>query len=169
MIVYLCRHGIAVDLGFRGIRTDPDRCLSDDGQRKLHEAAKGYRKVIERPRRVITSPYLRARQTALVLIEVFGLEATAEESPLLLPEADPSQALALVQGELLQDAASSPILLVGHEPHLGELLALLLTGAERAAIPLKKGMLAGVEIEDARSMRGQLVLALPQRAGRDLA
>ena len=169
MLVYLCRHGIAIELGENGTRSDSERHLSEEGKKKLREAAKGYRKAMERPRRVFTSPYLRARQTAQILAEVFGIEATAEETPSLLPEADPARALALLQGELLDKAKASPVLVVGHEPNLGQLLGMLVTQREGTAIPLKKGMLIGIEIDDPRHMRGQLVVALTQRHGRDLA
>lgn len=168
-MIYLCRHGIAAELGEGGVRTDAERPLTAEGFKKLREAAKGYRKAIEAPRRIFTSTLLRARQTGQVLGEVFGVETAAEETPLLVPEAEPSRTLAWLHAELSEGSQPGSVLLVGHEPHLGELLGLLLTGAERTAIPFKKGMIVGVELEGTASMIGRLVLALTQREGRDLA
>lgn len=169
MLVYLCRHGIAAELGDAGVRTDAERPLTEEGFKKLREAAKGYRKAMQRPRRIVTSPLLRARQTAQVLGEILGIEMTSEESVLLVPEADPARTLSWLQEALHDQANPGPLLLVGHEPHMGEFLGLLLTGGERTPIPFKKGMLVGVEIEHSSSMTGRLVLALTQREGRDLA
>ena len=168
MLIYLCRHGIAAEFGESGARTDAERPLTSDGLKKLREAAKGYRKAVERPRRLFTSTLLRARQTGQALGEIMGIDALAEETPLLVPEADPARTLAWLQAELCDQQNPAPLLLVGHEPHLGELLGLLLTSTQRTSIPFKKGMIVGVEIEEPQTMVGRLVLALTQREGRDL-
>ena len=68
-----------------------------------------------------------------------------------------------MQAELLDGVEA--IALVGHEPHLGDLLGLLLSGNERVSIPLSKGMLAAVELNDAKVMLGRLLFVLPQGSG----
>lgn len=169
MLVYLLRHGIAAELGEGGVRSDADRPLTDEGRTRLRDAAKGYRKAVETPAHILVSPLLRARQTAQIVAEALRVTTAAEECRVLVPEADPHDAAALLQAEFLGNEAAGPLLLVGHEPHLGSLLGLLLTGSERTAIPFKKGMLVGVDLEEPQTMIGRLVLALTQRAGRDLA
>jgi phosphohistidine phosphatase SixA len=58
---------------------------------------------------------------------------------------------------------------VGHEPNLGYLLGLLLTGHPRQPIPLKKGMLVGVETESGASLIAALRFSLTQKAAAQLA
>jgi phosphohistidine phosphatase SixA len=81
----------------------------------------------------------------------------------LVPEADPDVAAQAVVADAA--AGNKAIAFVGHEPHLGELFARLLFG--RGAIPLKKGMLVGVELDSAAAARGRLVCCLSAKlAGR---
>ena len=169
MLVYLLRHGIAAELGESGVRSDAERPLTKEGIKKLREAAHGYRKLLERPVRVLSSPLLRARESAEILCEVLELPSQVEHCAILVPEADPRDVISLLQSELMAGPGRGPFLLVGHEPHLGRLLGLLLSGSEHATVPFRKGMLVGVDLDEPRSMIGQLVLALRQRDGRRLA
>ena len=74
----------------------------------------------------------------------------------------PTLAANLLEAEALAGCPS--IAVVGHEPHLGYLLGLLVTGHPRQPIPLKKGMLVGVETLSSASLVGNLRFALSQRA-----
>ena len=168
MHVYLLRHGVAADLGEGGIKRDADRPLTEEGKTKLRDAARGYCKVVATPQRILVSPLLRARQSASIIGEALRFTRAHEECNTLVPEADPRDILAVLQAELLENPDAGPVLLVGHEPHMGSLLGLLLTGSERMPIPFKKGMLACVAITEPESMIGQLVLTLTQREGRQL-
>ena len=72
MILYLVRHGIAVD------RTDPkspaeaERPLTARGVQKTREAALGFRALGAKPEVLITSPFVRAAQTAEIFAEALG-------------------------------------------------------------------------------------------------
>ncbi|MBZ5503735.1 MAG: histidine phosphatase family protein [Acidobacteriia bacterium] len=67
MILYVVRHGIAVDRGGHGAPAEAERPLTPEGVQKTHTAALGLRALGAKPGAVITSPYVRAAQTAPTL------------------------------------------------------------------------------------------------------
>ena len=157
MRIFLLRHGIAAGLSAGGPRTDNERPLTSKGVEELREACQRYALHLPTPDKIVSSPLLRARQTAEIVARAVRYAGTLEQSPALVPGARPPSILDALQGEAL---SGKSVMLVGHEPHLGGLLGLLVTGSEQVAIPLKKAMLVGVEVEAPRSMLGRLVLCL---------
>ena len=140
MRLYLLRHGVAEDVGPRG--DDPSRRLTPAGRIRMERAARGLRALGVRPTVVVTSPFPRAAETAAIvqaacggeLREVAGLEAGVAASDALRA--------------LRPWARVDHLMVVGHEPTLGELGALLLTGSgEGLAIALKKGACLAVELD----------------------
>lgn len=170
MLVYLLRHGRAADSDPRQPRSDEARPLTADGEQRLRRAMRVYRMLMTVPEVVFTSPLVRARRTAEILLEELDSNGDAaprlQETGMLTPAAAPSQAVQLLQGELLDDRMA--VALVGHEPHLGALLGLLLTGSDHHAVPLKKGMLVAVEVDQPQTMLARLQFVLPQRIGSEL-
>lgn len=160
MIVYLLRHGIAEDAPPGG--DDRARRLTAAGTDRLEQACRGWTRIIGDLDRILHSPLVRAQQTAAILQRGVRREAPLVETPLLVPAARATDTLELLQAE--HRAGTRGIACVGHEPHLGALFGLLLTGSVQTAVPLKKGMLAAVEIASSASMVGRLVAALSQRA-----
>jgi phosphohistidine phosphatase len=160
MHIYLLRHGIAEDPG-PGV-DDTERALTEEGRKRLRRAAPAWRSLLNTPDVVFVSPLRRARETATAFAEAvrFGGELCIESA--LVPEAPPSLAASLLEAESL--SGTKAVALIGHEPHLGYLLGQLLTGHPRQAIPLKKGMLVGVETESVASLVGSLRIVLGQRA-----
>lgn len=67
MTLYIVRHGIAVDLGKEGVTQDDDRMLNGEGRKKTRQIAKALRKLDCTPGRVVTSPLIRAAETADIL------------------------------------------------------------------------------------------------------
>ena len=158
MIVYLLRHGIAEDFSPRG---DAGRSLTEEGVRRLQQASRGWKRVVGEVDEAFVSPLLRAQQTAAIFCDAVAASAPRVETTALVPEARPLLALELLLAAMHEGKRG--VVCVGHEPHIGSLLGLLLTGSERAAIPFKKGMLAVVDLESSASMTGRLVAALSQR------
>src|SRR5215470_13454393 len=72
--LYLMRHGIAADLGEGGVIKDADRPLTMEGRAKMKQAATGLRELELKFNLVLTSPLLRARQTAEAVAEVLDLQ-----------------------------------------------------------------------------------------------
>lgn len=164
MIVYLLRHGIAADHAPRG--GDDARELTPEGVERLERAARGWRRIVGPVDRVLASPLVRAQQTAAIFRRACAASAPLDTEPLLEPSARAVHTLDVLQRLAAKDLAG--VACVGHEPHLGTLLSLLVTGNDRCAIPFKKGMLVAVEIESCASMVGRLLAALSQRlAGAD--
>jgi phosphohistidine phosphatase len=160
MLLLLLRHGDAAEIAPGGPHRDEERPLTGPGVAKLKEACACTARLIGRIDRIVASPLLRARQSAEILATAVRFEGQIERNASLVPGARPTDML-----DELADAAGT-VALVGHEPHLGSLLGLLLTGSPDAAIPLKKGMLVGVDVE--RGGLGRLQFALSQRAAREL-
>jgi phosphohistidine phosphatase len=111
---------------------------------------------------VFCSPLRRAQETASVFAEAVRFRGELRIESALVPDAPPALAASLLEAEALSGTAS--VAMVGHQPHLGYLLGLLLTGHPRQPIPLKKGMLVAVETASAASLVASLRLALTQRA-----
>ncbi len=137
MRLYLLRHAVAAP---RGLGNDADRPLTSEGIRRMTLAARGIRRLGLKPSRILTSPLTRARQTARLTAKVLGAGKRLELSDLLRPGVTPKRALAAVRGRRL-----ASVLLVGHEPDLGELAALLL-GARPGFLRFRKGGLCCIAL-----------------------
>ncbi|MGE3173394.1 MAG: phosphohistidine phosphatase SixA [Planctomycetota bacterium] len=159
MIVYLLRHGNAEDFAAAG--GDDARELTAEGRERLQRAGACWRKLVGPVDLVLSSPLVRARQTAALFVEAACPQARVEEERSLEPSARPLLMLERLQACAVQGLTG--VACVGHEPHMGNLLGLLLTGHERSPIPFKKGMLAVVEVEGSSHMIGRLVAAISQK------
>jgi phosphohistidine phosphatase len=166
MKLLLVRHGIAETLEEAG-GSDEARRLTDDGREKFQQSARGLAQVMDRPDRILTSPYARALETAQILADAWG-------GP------EPRTARSLAWGTLAQLAgdlskagavasADGFTVLVGHEPHMSGLLATLLGGRGAAGFAFKKGGAALIEISELAPGSGRVLFLLPPRLSRALA
>ena len=160
--IYLIRHAIAEERGDEW-PDDDLRPLTEEGMSRFSNGARGFFTVAAPPEQVVTSPLVRARQTAELL-------ARAAERPLpltvmdeLSPGYPPSEVLTQVRklGDLQRVA------LVGHEPDLGYLAAHLLDA--KRPLPFKKGGIGCIDVTWGRPPRGTLVWFLPPKILRLLA
>jgi phosphohistidine phosphatase len=156
----LLRHGLAQP---HGSVDDHLRALTPEGrQRTLRVCQRACQLGLKAPA-LITSPLVRARQTAEVAIEA-GLAPALICDEALAPGGDPWP-LIHQWWTLERDAAVAPkLILVGHEPDLG-LLASRLIGAPPGAVELKKAGIAvlawpGTSPSPSSSHPGQLRLLL---------
>ena len=142
MDLLIVRHAIAFDRDRHRWREDGERPLSPAGIRRARKAAVGIKELTKAPHRVLTSPLVRAQQTARILTEVAGWPV-AEETPELAP-GEP----ALVVLSLLAKDRGKLVAVVGHQPGLGHLLAACLLGGGGALpIEMKKNAVACVSFE----------------------
>jgi phosphohistidine phosphatase len=141
MEVYLLRHGIADDDSPTG--RDADRPLTSQGRRKLHELLAVAAAAGVAPDVIVSSPYVRARQTAEIAREVLGCKEELHFANALVPEADPEEVWMEVRNAYRGSAA---ILLASHEPLMGRCLGFLL-GHPGMFVDFKKGALARVDVE----------------------
>ncbi len=147
MDLYLLRHAIAVTRGTEGFRHDSDRPLTEKGAAKLRRVVRGMNALGLSFDLILTSPYLRARQTAELVAKEMDAEARLERTPHLAPDGDPRALIAQVAS---RSAASPSILLVGHEPNLSQLISVLVSGDERTAVTMKKAGLCKLAAEALR-------------------
>lgn len=164
MRVVLVRHGPAVDREDPACPPDPDRPLTPEGRARTRAAAAGLRALDVRPDLVLTSPYVRAVQTAEIVCEALALDAPATTEH-LLPGAEP-----MALAHFLASRSESEVLCTGHEPHLGLLLTSLLEGraAGESLADLKKAGAACVDADRPGTQPGTLLWLLPPRALRRL-
>lgn len=135
MDICLVRHAVAVERGSTGFEDDALRPLTAQGRARMVEAAAGLKRLLT-PQVILTSPLVRAAETAEILRKAYGL-------------GKPRVCDALATGDhdgvltAIEEADAGAIALVGHEPWMSELLAYLLTGdrAGMAAV-FKKGAAA---------------------------
>jgi phosphohistidine phosphatase len=140
MELYLLRHGIAEN----GRPGSPDsaRELTDEGREKTAAVLKRASQAGVEPSLILSSPYVRARQTANIAAKELGYRGDLELLDSLVPNGTPEKVWADVR-----DRADEPaILLAGHEPLMGALVAYLLN-APSLRIDMKKAALVCIEVE----------------------
>src|SRR5437764_10345969 len=120
MELYLLRHGIAEDAG-PGV-TDSARALTPEGREKLTTVLSRAREAEVKPSLILSSPYLRAMQTAKIAARELGVTQDIQAASSLVPHGTPET----VWAELRDHTDDPAILLAGHEPLLSTLIAWLL-------------------------------------------
>jgi phosphohistidine phosphatase len=135
MNIYLMRHGIAAERARSS--KDSDRPLTRKGESRTWAAAEALKKKLKvRFDGIISSPLLRARQTAEIMADAFDLRKRLEFTETLSPGGDSRLFVAFVNRLA---PAPGHLLVVGHEPDLSELASLLVAGDRSLQITLKKG------------------------------
>lgn len=122
--LYVIRHGLAVPSGTPGI-ADDDRTLTPKGRRRVRQIARGLRVLGVEPGRIVTSPLPRARETACILCEVFGLGVDPEDAAVLRVG---SPAAAIISW--LRSRPEPRLTIVGHDPAVSDLVGKLVRGRE---------------------------------------
>lgn len=144
MLLYIVRHGIAVDVGEQGVRTDRDRTLSATGRERTREAALGLARLNCRPQCVLTSPLVRAQETAAILARILTASPTFDIAEWLQPGVAATESRVY-----LESARSAAIMLVGHMPGVADMASLLLTGDERRLrLVFKKAAVCCLSFDD---------------------
>ncbi len=164
MHVYLIRHGIAVDREDPNCPPDTERPLTPKGMKRTHAAALGLRALDVKPNAVLTSPWLRAAQTAEIFCETIGYPAKKIiRTDTLKGTSSPSEIL-----RELQSMRARVVLCFGHEPHLHLVIGHVLhTNAE--ITELKKAGIALLELEHIAPPQGRLLALYPPSTLRLLA
>lgn len=164
MELVLVRHAIALPQDSARWPDDGRRPLSPKGMLRARKAAPGLKRLVGRPRRVLTSPLLRTRQTAEILAE--GAEWPVAVPCPQLAAGEPADALLA----LLSHESETRVALIGHQPGLSELIALALPGKARPdAFQVKRFGVALLSFEAAaQAGGGTLEWLLPPRVLRAL-
>lgn len=140
MRIYLLRHAIAVDRGSAAY-VDDDRPLTEEGKEKMSKAAKGLASLITDIDVILTSPLIRAQDTARIAARALR----AEQKVQICNELSAGSSVKNLMSLMSTFRGLNNIMLVGHEPDLGFVASLLL-GSENSIIEFKKGSLCCIEV-----------------------
>jgi len=141
MELYLLRHGIAEDHSPTG--KDADRSLTEEGRKKLRETLKAVANAGVTVRSIVSSPYLRAPQTAEIAKDVLGFQDELVLSNALTPDGDPQD----VWQEIRSDYRGADcVMLTSHEPLMSRCTGYLL-GTPELLIDFKKGAVVRIDMD----------------------
>ena len=153
MQIYIVRHGIAIDREDPKCPPDPERYLTEEGIEKTKQVAKGIAALGATADRLLSSPYVRAMQTAEIFAAALSYpKQKIRRTDLLLPGAEPS----LLFRELAKDKKSSAIFLFGHAPQLDDIIATAM-GSKHHITSLKKAGVALIELKRVSPPSAQFV------------
>ena len=131
-LVFL-RHGVAANReDWKG--DDADRPLTADGADRTKEVVRGLKALKIKPDVILSSPLLRARETAEIAKKGLITDAKVELAEELTPDASPDRLIVR-----LADLAGKPVVLcVGHEPHISTTISMMVSGKTAASFEMKK-------------------------------
>ena len=138
--IYLIRHGVAEERG-DAWPDDTRRPLTERGMDRLRKSARGLARLEVALEVVLTSPLVRAKQTADIVASAFDPRPHIVTADSLAPGGS-YQALV---ADLEKQSRRTSIALVGHEPGMGELAARL--AGSRHPFELKKGAVIRIDVD----------------------
>lgn len=137
MELYFLRHGHAVEPGSLKITADSERPLTPEGVKKMKKTALGMRSIGVEPGHIVSSPYLRARQTAELAAEGLRHKKKIRFTDTLTPGAACANLTEFLAGFDPEDK----LLLVGHQPSIGNFITHFLREEGAVRIDVKKASL----------------------------
>ena len=140
MIIYIVRHAEAVEGS--DLIIDEWRYLTERGRKVANDMGEAIAKHGPKPRLTLTSPLTRAVQTAEILAGSACRKNVVVANALLLPGGNVSELIQFIR----KGKDAKRVMLVGHEPQLGTLVAALL-GSESEVIALKKGACVALKLD----------------------
>ncbi len=153
--LYFLRHGQAGNRqDWHG--DDSARPLTGEGKKRMEREAAAIWKLGLPLEIIISSPLVRAFQTAEIVAKAKGSAARLVTDERLGPGFGPEHLAALVA----KHHRARGLMLVGHEPDFSETISQV-TGGGR--LTMKKGALACVEVEDRAPLKGTLVWLIPPK------
>jgi phosphohistidine phosphatase len=144
MKLYLLRHGIAVERVGGAIKSDFERPLTEEGRKELYVVGEALKRLNVKTDLVISSPLVRAKQTAEIIAEVHSVGKPVEISEALAPGGGASD----IYKVLRKFSSANEVFLVGHEPDIGRLAGNLLWAGPEFDMPFKKAGVCRIDIAD---------------------
>lgn len=135
MNLILFRHGIAQDRS--ADLTDSARQLTDEGVTRTRQAAAGLAAIAPKPGIILSSPKVRAMQTAQLAADAWSMDVVVCEA---LASDDVPRML-----NAIAHHAERTILIVGHEPDFSEMIETLVFGRATGTVDMKKAGAGMVE------------------------
>jgi phosphohistidine phosphatase len=160
--VYILRHATAETRG-PGV-PDAQRQLTPEGKQELKAVLKQAHAAGVFPEAILTSPWLRALETAQMAGKALRCERVVETRA-LLPDVPPALVLKEIRAVRNEKRNANQVMVAGHEPQLSRLAAFLLEAP--VALDLKKGALLRIDIQEKQGPpRGVLKWMLTPRLAR---
>ena len=164
-LVLVIRHAEAEEPAHALIegRSDTHRELTKDGRRKMRAGARGLARVVEHIDHLVSSPLIRAVQTADVLAEEFAHAKRQQHTGL-----SPGFSQPALMGWIARHKGT--LALVGHEPDLSQWIGYMVTGEPRGLVLMKKGACCCLEMPDSPlAGEAHIVWHMPLKQLRSLA
>lgn len=162
------RHGIAHDAATPDAAADSARELTNKGRQRVGHVGEVLGRFGIWPDVVLASPHVRARQTAEAVIKVHELGARVETLGEIGFETHVAPVLEALAARAARERHDAVVLVAGHQPQLGHLASLLLTG-QPLAMELKRAAALVIGFDKAIAAgQGTLELALTARWARRL-
>jgi len=139
--LFLIRHGVAEERG-DAWPDDAKRPLSEEGIERFQRSARGLARLDIWIDVVLTSPLVRARQTAEIVASAFD----PRPSIITIESLAPGGSYASLVADLEKHGRKTRIALVGHEPGIGEMAARLI--GSRHSFEFKKGAVCRIDVDD---------------------
>lgn len=163
--LYIMRHGIAVERGSAGYSDDSKRPLTPDGRKRMEEITRGLMRLGLDLDWIVSSPLVRALETAKIVGAELGGNKPLDVSDDLRPGGSAEALIAF----LARHTHRRRVLVVGHEPDLSEMAGRLIGAGRRAHLTLKKGGCCLVAFDDfPPKSPGKLIWWLAPRVMRKL-
>jgi phosphohistidine phosphatase len=157
MKVFFLRHGIAAERSDgNGEGNDAARPLTKEGIAKMKGIAATLAHLHLGLEAIITSPLVRARETAEIVARELKMTLKLVKDERLAPGFNADKLHAV----LLDHPSGDAVMIVGHEPDFSETISALIGGGR---VAMKKGGLALVDLPNAHSMRGELLWLAPPK------
>jgi phosphohistidine phosphatase len=142
MELYVLRHAMAVDQEHTD--RDAERMLTTEGRERLRRSTRCWDGLGVTVDLILTSPFLRARQSAEVAAVALGMAGGIEVCPALSAGASPSAIVRAIAERCQEDHR---VMIVGHEPDLGRLVSVLVCGDDGAGFRMKKAGLTKLAVD----------------------
>lgn len=163
MRLHLMRHGIAMDRDDPLCPAEAERPLTPEGLKKTGEVARGMKRIGIEPETILSSPYLRAVQTAEIACAALKLDSKKlVRTDALLPSAKPAQLF-----DELGKLGVSEALCCGHAPNLDDVIAYAL-GNRTAITELKKAGVASLDVDSFAPPKARLLALYAPRTLRKI-
>lgn len=165
MWILVVRHGLAGKRDSRGFPDDDLRPLTPKGRKSFARAARGLLGPATLGGRghgleaILSSPVLRAMETAVILAKAFDLGG---KSVIPVPALHHSRPARAALAALARLHPPSRLALVGHEPNLGGIVSLLIAGTAGSGTPLEKGSACLIEADALAPGAGRLAWSMTQ-------
>lgn len=151
MDLYVLRHAEAESFA----SSDSARRLTSRGEQQAELVGRYCLRKEIAPEAILTSPFVRAAQTAKIVGERLGIE------PITVPFLASGMTASTALEELRAYKNLSSVMVVGHQPDLGELISILIGLASPMAFPVRKASLTALEVHHLQPEGASLSFTLP--------